>query len=76
MRTPENRPLLGPLGPEGVYALAALSGYGVMAALGAGEALARWVLGEERPPYAQAFSPLRYRDPGYRPPLGAARAQL
>ncbi len=35
VRTPENRPLLGPVA-EGVYLLGAFSGYGVMAALGAG----------------------------------------
>lgn len=75
VRTPENRPLLGPVA-EGVYLLGAFSGYGVMAALGAGELLARWVTGEDLPPYAQALAPGRYQDPTYRPSLEAAQAQL
>ncbi|WP_135257278.1 NAD(P)/FAD-dependent oxidoreductase [Thermus caldilimi] len=75
VRTPENRPLLGPVA-EGIYLLGAFSGYGVMAALGAGELLARWVAGEPLPAHAQAFVPGRYRDPTYRPNLEAARAQL
>lgn len=75
VRTPENRPFLGPVA-EGVYLLGAFSGYGVMAALGAGELLARWVAGEALPSYAQALAPGRYRDPSYQPPLEAAQAQL
>lgn len=75
VKTPENRPLLGPVA-EGVYLLGAFSGYGVMAALGAGEALARWVVGETPPPWAEALSPKRYQDPGYRPHGAAARAEL
>ncbi|GLV49159.1 FAD-dependent oxidoreductase [Thermus sp. LT1-2-5] len=75
VRTPENLPLLGPVA-EGVYLLAAFSGYGVMAALGAGEVLARMVLGEALPPWATTFLPARYRDPDYRPLGAAARAQL
>ena len=75
VRTPENRPLLGPL-EEGVWVLGALSGYGVMAALGAGNALAAWALGEEVPAWARAFAPGRFLDPAYRPKEGAARFQL
>lgn len=71
VRTPENRPLIGPLSRPGVYALGAFSGFGIMAALGAGEVLARHLLGEELPIYAQAFHPGRYRDPGYQPPSGS-----
>ncbi|BDG15405.1 NAD(P)/FAD-dependent oxidoreductase [Thermus brockianus] len=75
VRTPENLPLLGPVA-EGVYLLGAFSGYGVMAALGAGEALARMVAGEDLPSWAWGFLPSRYKDPGYRPQGAAARAQL
>ncbi|APD09162.1 oxidoreductase-like protein [Thermus brockianus] len=75
VRTPENLPLLGPVA-EGVYLLGAFSGYGVMAALGAGEALARMVAGEDLPSWAWGFLPSRYKDPGRRPQGAAARAQL
>ena len=75
VRTPENRPLIGPL-DQGIYLLGALSGYGIMAALGAGDLLARHVLGENLPPYAKDLAPGRYQDPGYRPKAAMARAQL
>ncbi|WP_018461655.1 NAD(P)/FAD-dependent oxidoreductase [Thermus oshimai] len=71
VRTPENRPLIGPLARPGAYALGAFSGFGVMAALGAGELLAKHLLGEALPPHARAFHPGRYRDPDYRPPAGS-----
>ncbi|WP_117237860.1 NAD(P)/FAD-dependent oxidoreductase [Thermus sediminis] len=74
-RTPENRPLLGPL-EEGVFLAGAFSGYGVMAALGAGEVLARWALGEDLPSWAQTLAPSRFQNPGYRPSWAAAKAQL
>jgi sarcosine oxidase, subunit beta len=64
-RTPENRPLIGPLPVSGAYVLGALSGYGVMAALAAGELLAAHVCGGSLPPYAPAFSLSRYDDPIY-----------
>lgn len=67
VRTPENRPLIGPLSHPGAYALGAFSGFGIMAALGAGELLAQHPVGEALPPYAGAFHPGRYRDPGHRP---------
>ncbi len=63
--TPENRPLIGPLAGRGAYVLGALSGFGLMAACGAGELLAAHVAGEPLPPYAAAFSPARYQDPSY-----------
>jgi glycine/D-amino acid oxidase-like deaminating enzyme len=75
VRTPENRPLLGPL-EEGVFLLGAFSGYGVMAALGAGELLARWALGEDLPSWAPSLAPGRFQDSGYRPSAAAAKAQL
>jgi len=75
VRTPENRPLLGPL-EDGVFLAGAFSGYGVMAALGAGELLAHWALGEDLPSWAQTLAPGRFQDPGYRPSWAAAKAQL
>lgn len=60
VKTPENRPLIGPLPVEGAYALGALSGFGIMAAMAAGELLAAHVLGERLPEYAHAFAPDRY----------------
>jgi glycine/D-amino acid oxidase-like deaminating enzyme len=65
-KTPENRPLIGPLPVAGAYALGALSGYGVMSALGAGELLAAHVAGGALPEYAAAFLPSRYDDAAYR----------
>jgi len=64
-RTRENRPLIGSLGIEGASVIGALSGFGLMAAMGAGELLAAHVLGQDPPGYAAAFSPQRYEDPGY-----------
>ncbi|MCS6964828.1 FAD-binding oxidoreductase [Thermoflexus sp.] len=66
VKTPENRPLIGPLPVEGAYAIGALSGFGVMAALAAGELLAAHVLGEPLPDYAPAFAPDRYERAEYR----------
>jgi glycine/D-amino acid oxidase-like deaminating enzyme len=66
-KTKENRPLVGPLpGVEGAYLIGALSGYGIMASLAAGELLAAHVTGAPLPPYAAAFTLARYDDPGYR----------
>ncbi len=64
-RTPENRPLIGPLPVAGAYVLGALSGYGLMAACAAGELLAAHVCGAALPAYAAAFAPARYGDPAY-----------
>lgn len=65
-RTVENRFLCGPLPIQGAYLIGALSGYGLMAACGAGELLAAHVLGHDLPAYASAFSLERYDDPTYR----------
>ena len=51
-KTQENRPLIGPLPVRGAFVIAALSGYGVMAACAAGELLAAHVTGSELPAYA------------------------
>jgi glycine/D-amino acid oxidase-like deaminating enzyme len=64
-KTRENRPLVGPCGPEGSFLIGALSGFGIMAAPAAGELLAAAVTGAEPPPGAAAFALDRYRDPAY-----------
>jgi glycine/D-amino acid oxidase-like deaminating enzyme len=65
-RTRENRPLIGPLGPPGAFVIGALSGFGLMAALGAGELLSAHVTGDPLPEHARWFMPSRYDDLAYR----------
>lgn len=60
--TKENWPLVGPLGVDGIYVVGALSGFGTMAACGAGELCASWILDQTLPSYAQDLSPSRYED--------------
>ena len=62
-RTPENWPLIGPLDVEGSFAVAALSGFGTMAACAAGELCAAWMTDKPLPGYARNFHPDRYSDP-------------
>jgi glycine/D-amino acid oxidase-like deaminating enzyme len=64
-KTPENRPLIGPLPVDGAYVIGALSGYGLMASMAAGELLAAHVANDALPDYAPAFSLQRYQDRGY-----------
>lgn len=64
-KTPENRPLIGPLPIEGAYLLGALSGFGIMASQGAAELLALHLTGGELPEYAPWFLLERYQDPQY-----------
>jgi len=64
-KTRENRPLVGPAGPEGLFLLCALSGFGVMAAPAAGELLAGDLAGDTAPAWASAFRLARYDDPAY-----------
>jgi glycine/D-amino acid oxidase-like deaminating enzyme len=64
-KTRENRPLIGPLPAEGAFVIGALSGFGIMAACGAGELLAAHVTGAELPDYAPWFLLDRYDDPEY-----------
>jgi len=64
-KTRENRPLIGKLPVEGASIIGALSGFGVMAACGAGELLAAHLTGSKLPQYAPAFSLERYKDPEY-----------
>lgn len=62
-RTPENLPLIGPLGVENAFTISALSGYGTMAACAAAELCAQWIGGSAPPDYALYLSPNRYGDP-------------
>jgi len=55
-KTPDNRPLIGPLPVEGAYIVGALSGYGVMGSQAAGELITAHVTGAALPDYARAFS--------------------
>jgi sarcosine oxidase, subunit beta len=64
-KTIDNRPLIGPAGVKGAFVLGALSGFGLMAACGAGELLAQHMLGEKLPAYASAFLPDRFQDSAY-----------
>lgn len=65
-KTAENRPLSGPVGPDGSFVCGALSGFGVMAACALGELTALHVIGASLPAYAPAFMITRYQDPAYR----------
>jgi len=64
-KTAENRPLVGPLPVPGMYAMGAFSGFGIMAALGAGELLTQHICGDALPSYAARFTLARYADPHY-----------
>jgi sarcosine oxidase, subunit beta len=65
-KTPENRPLIGPLGAQGAYVVGALSGTGLMSAHASGELVASHVAGAALPDYARWFLPSRYEDADYR----------
>jgi glycine/D-amino acid oxidase-like deaminating enzyme len=60
--TDENLPIIGPLQTEGVFVVAALSGFGTMASCAAGELCAQWIDGAELPAYARHLSLKRYAD--------------
>ena len=64
-KTRENRPLIGRLPIKGAYIIGALSGFGLMAACGAGDLLAAHVSGSTLPTYSAAFALERYNDPAY-----------
>ena len=72
-KTVENRPLICPLPVKGAYLLAALSGYGLMAACAAAELLADHITGGPLPGYAPAFDLARYDDPAYQQLLASAQ---
>ena len=65
VKTPENRPLIGPLPLHGAYVNAAYSGFGIMGACAGGELLAAHVCDGPLPACAAAFHPARFDDPGY-----------
>ena len=69
IKTRENRPLIGSLPVDGAYVVGALSGFGVMAASGAGELMASHIVNAPIPEYALAFSLSRYEDPVYQAKL-------
>jgi glycine/D-amino acid oxidase-like deaminating enzyme len=60
--TEENWPLIGPLETDGAFTVAALSGFGSMAACAAGKLCAAWVDGKSLPGYGKALSLARYDD--------------
>lgn len=65
-KTPENRPLIGPLPIQGAYIIGALSGYGIMASQAAADLLSLHIIGAALPEYAKSFLLSRYDDPAYR----------
>jgi sarcosine oxidase, subunit beta len=73
-KAPDNRPLVGPTAAPGLYLLAALSGYGIMAAMGAAELLAAHLLDKAPPAWAADLAPARFDDPAYRAQLASAAA--
>lgn len=64
-KTSENRPIVGPCGPEGLNVVVGLSGFGVMASAAAGDLAAAHIAGSGLPDYADDFMLSRYEDPGY-----------
>ena len=64
-KTPENRPLVGPLPIEGAWVNGAYSGFGIMGACAGGELLAARVCERPLPDYAAALHPARFDDPRY-----------
>jgi glycine/D-amino acid oxidase-like deaminating enzyme len=71
-KTPENRPLIGPSGVDGVYLMAGMSGFGVMVSAGAADLLAGHLTEVDLPHYADAFLLSRYDDPSYLEGIGSA----
>lgn len=77
-RTPENRPLIGPLPVEGAYIIGGLGGFGMMVSCGASDLLAKHIADAPLPAYAPAFLLSRYEDPHYQEMLreGGTSGQL
>lgn len=75
-RTVENRPIVGPAGPEGFHLVTGMSGFGVMVAAGAGDLAARHITGSTLPDYADAFLLSRYDRPGYLDSVAGGDGQL
>jgi sarcosine oxidase, subunit beta len=70
-KTVENRPLAGPMGPDGAFLAGALSGFGVMAACGVADLVVAHLTGAALPSHAPAFQLDRYDDPSYRAEITA-----
>ena len=68
-RTPENRPLIGPLPVDGAYIVGGFGGFGMQVSCGAADLLAHHILQKDLPPYAPAFLLSRYNDPRYQQAL-------
>lgn len=64
-KTRENRPLIGPCGPEGFHVMVGLSGFGVMVAAGAAALLADHVTDAGPVELGSAFLLSRYGDDAY-----------
>ncbi|HEY5889971.1 MAG TPA: FAD-binding oxidoreductase [Acidimicrobiia bacterium] len=64
-KTPENRPLLGPAGPDGYFLACGYSGFGVMVAAGAADLVAAHITESDLPEYAEEFLLSRYDNPEY-----------
>lgn len=77
-RTPENRPLIGPLPVDGAYLIGGFGGFGMQVSCGASDLLAQHILQHELPSYAPAFLLSRYNDPHYQEMLDqwAASGQI
>jgi glycine/D-amino acid oxidase-like deaminating enzyme len=65
-KTPENRPVIGPLPLSGAYVLGALSGYGIMGSHAGADLLAAHLTSGRLPEYARWFLPSRYDEASYR----------
>ena len=63
--TKENWPLIGPAGPDGIFVVGALSGFGTMAACAAGYLAAALAVGAEVPDYTGLLGLARYDDPEF-----------
>ena len=70
--TLENWPLVGPLGVDGAFIVAALSGFGSMSACAAGALCAAWIVGGTLPEYAKQLSLARYEDKKLMTEIGSA----
>jgi len=64
-RTPENRPLMGPLPVDGAFIIGGLGGFGMQVSCGASDLLAKHIAQKELPGHAPAFLFSRYDDPHY-----------
>jgi glycine/D-amino acid oxidase-like deaminating enzyme len=68
-RTPENRPLIGPLPVEGAYIVGGFGGFGMQVSSGAADLLVHHILQKDLPQYAPAFLLSRYDEPRYQQAL-------